>query len=134
MISSAAIKHPPDKKTCAGFEWHYLNRQLHGARLSWHDTPEDKESQGSILGLAISPDGKTLATAQMGNKLKLWNLADGRLLQEIDTKHAEIGAQPFVKVAGLFFADEGASWWRLPERRPASSRSIGVSRQRPAQH
>ena len=76
-------------------------------RLSWHDTPEDKESQGSILGLAISPDGKTLATAQMGNKLKLWNLADGRLLQEIDTKTAEVGAQPIAKVAGLFFADEG---------------------------
>ena len=57
--------------------------------------------------MAISPDGKTLATAQMGNKLKLWNLADGRLLQEIATRQSEAGDKDVTKIAGLFFADEG---------------------------
>ncbi|HEY2148481.1 MAG TPA: serine/threonine-protein kinase, partial [Pirellulales bacterium] len=36
-----------------GFEWYYLSRQLHGARLSWRETPDEKGSQGSILGIAI---------------------------------------------------------------------------------
>ncbi len=110
---------PSGQEDVRGFEWHYLNRQLHGARLSWHDTPEDKESQGSILGLAISPDGKTLATAQMGNKLKLWNLADGRLLQEIDTKNEGIGTAPFAKVAGLFFTDQGRKLVAVARKAPS---------------
>ncbi len=90
-----------------GFEWHYLNRQLHGARLSWREAPEEIGSPGSILGMAISPDGKTLATAQMGNKLKLWNLADGRLFQEIAFRQSDTGDKDVAKIAGLFFADEG---------------------------
>ena len=57
--------------------------------------------------MAISPDGKSLATAQMGSKLKLWNLADGRLLQEIESKRTEAGDKNIANVAGLFFADEG---------------------------
>ncbi|HEV3417206.1 MAG TPA: serine/threonine-protein kinase, partial [Pirellulales bacterium] len=100
-------KDSAGKDDVRGFEWHYLNRQLHGARLSWRDTPEEKGSERSILGMAISPDGKTLATAQMGNKLKLWDLADGRLLQEIDNKQADVGGKPIARIAGLFFADEG---------------------------
>ena len=60
--------------------------------------------------MAISPDGKSLATAQMGSKLKLWNLADGRLLQEIESKPADAVDKKLANIAGLFFADEGASW------------------------
>jgi eukaryotic-like serine/threonine-protein kinase len=100
-------ENPSGQEDVRGFEWHFLNRQLHGARLSWRDAPEEKGNQGSILGMAISPDGKTLATAQMGNKLKLWNLADGRLLQEIDARQSDAADKDITKIAGLFFADQG---------------------------
>lgn len=90
-----------------GFEWHYLMRQLNAARLSWRDTPEEKNSLGSIVGMAISPDGKTLATAQMGNRLKLWNLADGKLLRSIETKKSDIQGMSSTNITGLFFEDEG---------------------------
>jgi WD40 repeat protein len=100
-------KEATGKDDVRGFEWHYLNRQLHGARLSWRDTLEVRGKQGTNLATAISPDGKTLATAQMGNRVKLWDLADGRLLQEIEIRNADSGDNPFAKVAGLFFADDG---------------------------
>jgi eukaryotic-like serine/threonine-protein kinase len=102
-----------------GFEWHYLYRQLHGARLSWRDTAAENGSPGSILGMAISPDGKTLATAQKGSKLKLWNLADGRLLQEIESKPVDAGDKSFANVAGLFFADEGRKLVAVARRAPS---------------
>ena len=109
-----------------GFEWHFLNRLLHGARLSWREAPEEKGSPGSILGMAISPDGKTLATAQMGNKLKLWNLADGRLLQDIATGQNEAGGKDATKIAGLFFADEGRKLVAVASK-PAGEQQIDWS-------
>ena len=116
-------QNPAEQEDVRGFEWHYLNRQLHGARLSWRDTPEDRESKGSILGMAISPDGKSLATAQMGSKLKLWNLADGRLLQEIESKRADSGDKKFANIAGLFFADEGRKLVTVVRRAPGEQQA-----------
>ena len=38
-----------------------------------------------VMSLALRPDGKTLATAHgmFGNYLRLWNLADGKLLRTV---------------------------------------------------
>ena len=89
-----------------GFEWHYLNRQLQGARLSWRDVSE-KSRLVPIVGMAVSPDGKTLATAQADSRLKLWNLADGKLLRTIDVKKSNIQFTFFGNVTGVFFEDDG---------------------------
>ena len=85
-----------------GFEWHYLQRRLHGARLEWSIDPQ---ATGDILvtGLAISPDRKTAATAHRDGKVKLWSLGDGKLLKTIEAAK-ESGD---VYLIGLAFADEG---------------------------
>ena len=81
-----------------GFEWHYLWRLTHAAKLEWNI---GKSGLGyeMILGLALSPDGKIVATAEHGGKIKLWNLADAKLLRTIDA-----GKVSLISVA---FADEG---------------------------
>ncbi|MFO0869047.1 MAG: protein kinase [Pirellulales bacterium] len=69
-----------------GFEWHYLWRQTHAARRSWR--PETPTSAGvsPLQGIAFSPDGKTVATASISGgakNIRLWNVADGRLIRTI---------------------------------------------------
>ncbi len=98
---------PSGQEDPRGFEWFYLNRQLHGARLAWRDTPTEKAALGSIVGMAVSPDGKTLATAQIGNTVKLWNLTDGKLLRTIETHKTNIQGMSFTNLTGVFFEDEG---------------------------
>jgi len=79
-----------------GFEWHHLWRLTHQARLGWKLDPA---RGGLVLGLAVAPDGKTAATADSDHKIKLWSLADGKLLRTIDAGTAGL--------AGLAFADDG---------------------------
>ncbi|HYH68837.1 MAG TPA: protein kinase [Urbifossiella sp.] len=79
-----------------GFEWHHLWRLTHQARLGWKVDPA---RGGVVLGLAIAPDGATVATAHSDHKIKLWSLADGKLLRTIDAGKANL--------AGLAFADDG---------------------------
>jgi WD40 repeat protein len=40
--------------------------------------PQRTEHTGTIAGLAISPDGNTLATASMDHSIRLWDLQSGR--------------------------------------------------------
>jgi WD40 repeat protein/tRNA A-37 threonylcarbamoyl transferase component Bud32 len=100
-----------------GFEWHYLYRQFHGERLSWRDPSESGSRDGSILAIAISPDNQLLATAQSGGKLALRNLADGRLLRELETTSGTAD-KPGDKIAGLFFTDSGSRLTTVVRRPP----------------
>lgn len=54
-----------------GFDWYYLWRKIHGEgrRLLGH--------RGVVAAVAVSPDGKTAASASLDGTLKLWNLAKG---------------------------------------------------------
>ena len=81
-----------------GFEWHHLWRLTHQARLGWRVDPGPTGSN-PVLGLAVSPDGKTAATADGAHKVKLWSLADGKLLKTIDAGKTNL--------TGLAFADDG---------------------------
>lgn len=90
-----------------GFEWHWLDRQVHAARLSWSASVDEKANPGSIVGMAVSPDGQTLATAQIGSPVRLWNLADGKLLRSIETRPSNIVGMSFTNFTGLFFEDDG---------------------------
>jgi WD40 repeat protein len=105
-------RNPAEKEDVRGLEWHYLNRQLHAAKLSWNESTDAKgllsvTSFSAVTGLAVSPDGKTLATAVVSGKVKLWNLTDGKLLRTLDARKANIKGMAFGNVTGIFFEDEG---------------------------
>jgi WD40 repeat protein/tRNA A-37 threonylcarbamoyl transferase component Bud32 len=97
---------PPGQEDPRGFEWHYLWRLAHRDRLTLTAYRPDKQAATSnslhnpIL-LALSPDGKSLATASVAREIKLWDLAGGK------EKTALPG--PGESVASLTFTPEGKS-------------------------
>src|SRR6476620_7018332 len=54
--------------------------------------------------LAFSPDGKRLATGGYGKKARVWNVADGGLVLELDTGQVEGGFQPHYSPDGCWIA------------------------------
>jgi WD40 repeat protein len=86
-----------------GFEWHYLWGQTHEERNEWK--VDDAITEFNVIfGLAISPDGKTVATAAVGAtaadaKIKVWKLADGTLQKTINVGQS--------MVVNLSFANDG---------------------------
>jgi WD40 repeat protein len=48
---------------------------------------EDKEEHGWYRCMAFSPDGKTIATGGLGNKVKLWEVATGKLRERLKAPH-----------------------------------------------
>jgi WD40 repeat protein/serine/threonine protein kinase len=75
-----------------GFEWHYLWRLSHGARLTLPHA-------ASWVG--YSPNGKRIASVDNGNTLKVWDATSGR---EIFTFHWPTTAYPG-KAGGAFSPD-----------------------------
>jgi tRNA A-37 threonylcarbamoyl transferase component Bud32 len=94
-------RDPAGQEDLRGFEWHYLNRQARGGRLAWQASQEPGHFKTS--GVAISPDGKTVATVFTyyagKTTIKTWSLADGKLLRTMDAGQAT--------VTGLFFTVQG---------------------------
>lgn len=71
------------KDDLRGFEWRFLWRQAHMAVREW--MAKENPAESLLNGLAVSPDGKTIATATH-ESIKLWNLADGKLMRTIAVK------------------------------------------------
>jgi eukaryotic-like serine/threonine-protein kinase len=73
---------------------------LHRLQAVWH-TPCPLEA------LAVSPDGKLFLTGGTDGIPRLWDMATGRLLQELPREHASIGVELHHKdgVSGVFSPD-----------------------------
>jgi WD40 repeat protein len=84
-----------------GFEWNYLHRLAHGDRLTlrWRPNPLKKgkaDSPDNFPTLALSHDGKTLATVSANTPIQLWDRVTGKKLRTL--------AAPTGYVVGLTFA------------------------------
>jgi WD40 repeat protein len=105
-------RHRPQAEV-RGFEWNYLWRLLHRDRFTAcayvqarKRTPEARagnwmDPNVEPVLVAVSQDGKTLATASVGNAIKLWDLANGKERCTL--------ARPAGPVVSLAFAADGQS-------------------------
>jgi WD40 repeat protein len=51
-----------------------------------------KGHENSVLSIAISPDGKTIASSGDDRKIKLWNLATGKLISSLNAYSQQVNA------------------------------------------
>jgi WD40 repeat protein len=73
-----------------GWEWHYLARRNDTALRAFRG-PEG----ATLTALAVSPDGKYLATGGMDRAVKLWDLATGREVWTLRGHRSLIGRLAF---------------------------------------
>lgn len=66
-----------------GFEWHYLNRLLNPpAKTATFEHPDE------VWGAEFSPDGQLVATACNDNRVRIWNVTTGRMIETEEQKGA----------------------------------------------
>jgi WD40 repeat protein/energy-coupling factor transporter ATP-binding protein EcfA2 len=65
-----------------GFEWYYLWQRYHS------DTTTFKGHTDIVTSVALSPDGKTLATGSTDTTVKLWNVATGEVVMTFNNDNA----------------------------------------------
>ncbi len=98
-----------------GFEWHYLWRLGHRDRFTLRaHVPKLALQPGGAVNspatavyVAIAPDGKTLASAGVDGKLRLWDLATGQLRSTANAPS---------NVSALAFTDQGKKLQALTVR------------------
>src|SRR5262249_52709057 len=70
----------------------------------------NKGHRDSVFSLAFSPDGKTIASGGSDLAIKLWNVADGTVTQELINRTLKSGSGPQAHpgyVYGVRFVGEG---------------------------
>lgn len=102
--------------------------------------PLELQSRGKITCVAFSPDGKSCATGGEDREIRIWNVADGKLLYQLPTRHkAALTALHFTERVQLVSESrESIRTWRLEElkgvplatleRRSGDVGNLGVSR------
>jgi WD40 repeat protein/serine/threonine protein kinase len=92
QVRRLLARHEPDanREDVRSFAWYYLNGlcgQTPRATLVGHE--------GKVYHLAISPDGKTLATASEDGTAKLWDLATAQLRHTLRGHADEVNCVAF---------------------------------------
>ncbi len=92
QVRRLLTRHEPDanREDVRGFAWYYLKRlcgQTPRSTLIGHE--------GKVHHLAISPDGKTLASASQDGTVKLWDLATAQLRHTLRGHTDEVNCVAF---------------------------------------
>jgi RNA polymerase sigma factor (sigma-70 family) len=102
---AAFVPHPflaPDTKTCYWPSPDYGDFSLRGHDVTRNrELPALKGHNGSVVAVAFSPDGKSVATGSSDGTVRLWERATGKAL------HVLRGHDRPSRVGGLAFAPDG---------------------------
>jgi eukaryotic-like serine/threonine-protein kinase len=107
-----------DQDDLRGFDWYYLWRLSQGAHRFSLPTQNVDDSSA----LAISPDGKTLATGY-GRTVRLWDVSTGRQVGELPGAANLVGALAFTpdgKTLASSDQSETVKLWDLASRKEGS--------------
>jgi WD40 repeat protein len=80
LLSAQKEFREPDLR---GFEWFYLLNQLQQDGTTYHG------HRGTVTGVAIAPDGFTMATIGVDGAVRLWDPPTGRVVAKWDLKDKE---------------------------------------------
>ena len=74
----------------------------------------------SVLEVNFSPDGQTLASASMDNTVKIWNVADGKLLKTFSDSNwiSSVSFSPNEQIVATACADKTVKIWSLNHDQP----------------
>jgi WD40 repeat protein len=105
-LAVADIERPPfigfRHDDLRGFGWRYLYQQVHSEKHAFEG------HLGRIEAVAVSPDGKTLASASLDGTVKLWGFSSGLIRATLGTQGGPaVHAVAFVE-AGKTVASAGA--------------------------
>src|SRR5262245_22937169 len=63
--------------------------------------------RGTGTGVAVSADGAVLASTDGGGEIRMWNLAEGRQIHQIEDAHANGNALAFAPGGGILATTSG---------------------------
>jgi WD40 repeat protein/serine/threonine protein kinase len=113
--------HRPQKGTAdlPGFEWYYLNYLLRDDRSITF-----RGHTGGVRGVAISPDGKTLASCSADQTIKLWDMATHKVVATLTGHRGSVDAiafSPDGKSLASGSADSTLRLWNVETRQLMAS-------------